>query len=311
MRIVTVALGLLLVGSALGLAQEPEVELEVVEARQLSVISLDGGAKVEFLEPEPGVVFVVEEGAFPAEPVLPALQLPENATAADVHRALAPDQPVPPAVRVATLAIAQEDQTSEEERELEISETGQAVQLAVATEPAEPAEPAIAAAPVEPAVPAIQAAPAKPKLQAVPARPVVKAVPAKPAQPAAPVQPKKDENKAGEQEKAEPPKPMSETRAEWFQGKFCKGGARKNWCWINRTGKSKKQFWGIAIGSTVYSCGGTARFKVQYKSFGKWKTYVSRDVLPGYYYSVTRVGAPRTRRSQVEGYCFHHAGAGA
>jgi hypothetical protein len=263
---------------------------------------------VEFLEPEPGVVFVVEGGVYPAEPVLPALQLPENATAADVHRALAPDRPVPSAVRVATLAIAPERQTPEEEREPEVSETGDAAELTVAAEPAEPATPAIQAAPARPS---LEAVPAKPVVKAVPAKPVVKAVPARPAQPGVPVEPKKDDPKAGEQEKADIPKPESATRAEWFQSKFCQGGARKSWCWVNRTGKSKKQFWGIAIGSTAYSCGGTVRFKVQYKSFGKWKTYVSRDVLPGYYYSVTRVGAPRTRRSQVEGQCFHHAGAGA
>lgn len=289
MRVVIAALGLLLVAAPRAKAQDAEARLETVEARSLATISLESGSTVEFLEPEPGIVFVVEEGAWPAEPVLPTLDLPENATPADVHRALAPRRRVPRSMRAA--GVVRAEPAPAEEPEPEISDGG------------DPLAPGAIRA--EPATPAIQAVPAQPTIQAVPAKPAIQPVPAQ----GVPVEPQKGANKTEEQAPADLPKPESETRAEWFQGKFC-GGGSNSWCWVNRSGQSTRQFWGLSLGAVVYSCAGTAHFKVQYRSLGKWKTYVSRDVLPGYYYAFSRIGAPRTRRSQVDGVCFHHAGSG-
>lgn len=286
MRILIVALGPALIAAVSAQAQEPDVRLETVETvetKPLATVALDHGGTVEFLELEPGVVIAVEEGVYPAEPTLATLELPENATAADLHRALAPDRPVPEALQVATITAEPAD-VGDRLDDLE--------------DPGEPAELAVAA---KPAKPPIRAVPARPTVQAVPARPAPKAEPAAPsAEPDGP--------EPGKQEPADPPDPPSGTRATWFQREFCGGGARVSWCWVDRSGTSKKQAWGIGLGATVYSCGGTARFRVQYRRFGKWKSYASRDVLPGHYVSFSRIGVPRTRRSHVQGTCFHHAG---
>jgi len=289
MRIVIAALGSSLLAAVSAQAQEPNARIriaETVEAKPLAAVALDHGGAVEFIELEPGVVFAVEEGAYPAEPVLATLKLPEDATAADLHRALAPDRAVPEALRVATLTAEPADTNAAGDRLDDLEDPGEPARLAIAAEPA------------------------KPPIRAVPARPAVKPVPARPvpkAEPAAPL-PEPDGPEPGQQEPADPPDPSPGTRANWFQREFCGGSARVSWCWVDRTGTSRKQAWGIGLGATVYSCGGTARFRVQYRRFGKWKSYVSRDVLPGHYVSFSRIGVPRTRRSHVQGTCFHHAG---
>ena len=261
--------------------EDDEAEPALVSAVSLATISLGNGNTVEFLEPEPGIVFLVEEGRFPQEPVVPGLDLRPDATPADVFRALAPGRAVPARMQAATLVVAEPEETAEDDRLRDVSEPGESLHIA--------------------------ARPASPAIRAVPAQPAMRAVPAE-AQPAAPLEPKADPT--GKEEQADLPTPESATRAEWFQSQFCGGGGDISWCWLDRTGTSTKEAWGIAIGAVVYSCGGTARFKLQYKRFGKWKTYASYDVLPGYYRSFSRWGVPRTRRSRVEGQCFHHAGAG-
>ncbi len=260
------------------------VEAVLAPARSLGSVPLDNGNTIEFLEPEPGVVFVMETGKYPQEPVLPRLPLRADATPADVYRMVAPGRAVPRAVRRARFAVPDD---SEEERTPEVSEEGQLLE--------------------------IEARPAAPALEPVPARPVLQAVPARPAN-EAPLDPKEEapvEPKAGEQEAADIPKPPEDVlRAEWFQSKFCGSGAAVSWCWVNRSGVSTKEAWGIGIGAVAFSCGGTAHFRLEYRRLGKWKSYASYDVLPGYYRTVSRWGVPRTRRSRVEGSCFHHAGEG-
>lgn len=258
----------------------------LVQAKSLTAISLDSGSKVEFLEPEPGVVMVVEKGEWPATPALTQVDLGEDATPVDVYRALAPDQPVPESIQVATLATQPEDES--EDPEPDIANSGEEIILVA-----------------KPVQPQLQGEEVKPVIQAKRAKPVGK-IPAKPsAKPGAGNTPKEEPADL-------PPTNEAKNRADWFQKEFCHKGSGRDvsWCWLNRQGRTNYSVWSIGIGATVYSCQGTARFVTQYKRFGKWKSYGSYDVLPGHYVSFGWLGAPRTRRSVAEGACYHHSGVG-
>lgn len=260
----------------------------LIQAKSLTAVSLDNGSRVEFLEPEPGVVMVVERGEWPATPTLAQLDLGEDATPVQVYRALAPDQPVPESIQVATLAIQPEEEP--EEPEPDITDSGEPTKIDAIARPALP--------PVEPI-------PAQPVIKAKRAEPVAK-VPVQPgAKPGAGDTPK--------QEPADlPPTNEAKNRADWFQKEFCHAGGGRDvtWCWVNRQGRTNYSVWSIGISATIYSCAGTTRFATQYKRFGKWKTYGSVDVLPGHYVTFSRLGIPRTRRSVAEGSCYHHSGVG-
>ncbi len=255
----------------------------LAQMKSLTAIPLDNGSRVEFLELEPGVVLVVEQGEWPATPALPRLDLDEDATPADLYRALAPDQPVPETIQVATLAVPEE-----EEPEPDIANSGEEIILVA-----------------KPVQPRLQGEEVKPVIQAKRAKPVGKV----PAQPSA----KPGANNTPKEEPADlPPTNEAKNRADWFQKEFCHKGSGRDvsWCWLNRQGRTNYSVWSIGIGATVYSCQGTTRFVTQYKRFGKWKTYGSYDVLPGHYVSFGRLGVPRTRRSVAEGACYHHSGVG-
>lgn len=258
----------------------------LVQVKSLTAISLDSGSQVEFLEPEPGVVMVVEQGEWPATPALTQLDLGEDATPADVFRILAPDQPVPESIQVATLAVPEEDEP--EDPEPDIANSGEEITLVA-----------------KPVLPTLEGKEVKPVIKAKRAEPVAKA----PVQPGA----KPGADNTPKEEPADlPPTNEAKNRADWFQKEFCHGASGRNvsWCWLNRQGRTDYSVWSIGIGATVYSCQGTTRFVTQYKRFGKWKTYGSYDVLPGYYVSFGRLGVPRTRRSIAEGSCYHHSGVG-
>lgn len=279
MRIWIAALGLLFVmvdaaGAQERAAARAVLRADVTEAERIATISLESGGTVEFLEldldaeSDSTAVLVIEEGAYPSSPVLPGLSLDANATAADIHRALAPERPVPPALRITALRAPPVDSTPKDLR-------------APRGDREDPSE-------IDSGVD--------------PPPPTFKVLPVNPPEPEEP-------DAHGQQEPADLPKP-SGTRAAWFQSELCGYGARITWCWIDRSGTSTKSVFGVAIGATVYSCAGTARMRVQFRRFGKWKSYVSRDIPAGYYFSYALTGIPRTRRSRVEGSCYHHAGGG-
>ena len=238
-----------------------------VAAVEITTVTADNGNRISFLEPEEGVMLIVEEGQYPNESVLQRTELREQQSPVALYRALQPQRAVPARLKQAEqrLVISAKP-TDEDPEEPPIAQPGTKLKVAaVAAQPA-PAEPV--------------------QMQAIP------------AQPAQPKQGGQVPMEPGKQKKSQQ-KPPKDTRAEWFQNKFCGGGSGTSfkWCWLDRTGTSNQQRWSLGMGAVVYSCGGKVRLKFQYKRFGKWRDYASRDVLPGYYYSTSRVGIWRTRRA--------------
>jgi len=111
-----------------------------------------------------------------------------------------------------------------------------------------------------------------------------------------------------------PGAPQAST-GDWFQKNFCTGSADYNWCWLYRTGTTYYQKWSYSMFPTVYSCQGTVLFKFEYKSWGKWKTYTSWNILQGHYVTWwAEAFSKKTRKSTVAeatNNCYHHAGSGS
>lgn len=298
-----------------GARVQPSQNTVIIAPRVLATLEADNGATITFLEPEEGAVLIIEEGRYPAQPVLQRADIAELDDPVQIHRAIRPQRVVPkPLVQAQVARVAIAGDTPEPE-EADVVE--------------EPKTLSIAALPIPPDSPGapgpIKAKPAAPR----PATDDIKSVPAEQAPlriKAVPVDPKPDEKDTAKQVPAQKPgstgqaqeeqKPQpDQTRAAWFQGEFCNPGNAftYNWCWLNRTGSSTQQRWSLSMAPVVYSCGGTVKLQFQYKRFGKWKDYVSRDVLPGYYFAAHRTGIWRTRRARVveaDGNCYHFAGAG-
>lgn len=289
--------------SAVPAQVQPSQNTVIVAPAVLATLEADNGATVTFLEPEDGAVLIIEEGQYPARSVLQRADITELDDPVQIYRALAPQRLVPkPLVQAQVARVAVPQDTPEPE------------EADVVREPKPLGVSALPVAPDQPAPAGVESVPAK----QAPVR--MKAVPVEPAggksQGAAKPLPSQEPGGTGQaQEEQKPQPPPDQTRAAWFQGEFCNPGNvfTYHWCWLNRTGSSTQQRWSQSMAPIVYSCGGTVKLQFQYKRFGKWKDYVSRDVLPGYYFAAYRSGIWRTRRARVvsaDGDCYHFAGAG-
>ena len=298
-----------------GAQVQPSQNTVIVAPAVLATVEADNGATITFLEPEEGAVLIIEEGQYPAQSVLQRADIAALDDPVEVYRAIRPQRVVPkPLVQAQVARVAIPQDTPEPEEADVVLEPKTFSLAAVPVAPDEPGTPGTIKA--KPATPR----PATDDMKSVPAEqaPVrMKAVPVEPEpgekDTAKPLPGQKPGNTGQAQEEQKPP--PDQTRAAWFQDEFCNPGNvfTYHWCWLNRTGSSTQQRWSQSMAPIVYSCGGTVKLQFQYKRFGKWKDYVSRDVLPGYYFAAHRSGIWRTRRARVvsaDGDCYHFAGAG-